>query len=667
MLSAPQVSTPLSDIAQLHAKLHQLEEEQEYLVQLVRKGEGIMQELCEENATLERRLSMASLEAQISMSEAQMVRALSGITRRSTLESQGSDASSIYRHAIDSMSGEKSTDTEAGVELLRALAEERKNAQTYRLEAQALATQASSLQQEVHMLAAEREQIAEALEDASWAKERDRLMQKLGEEMDKTCTWKEEKEELESSLKTAQEEVQKLNGEKHELKQAASQAAWNSERESLKESLTLERTKVDALSEESVQLKRQLASTIDDLENKRSEISGLRNSLTSAAWQEEKAGLLAALEEEKDKVSVVSSWEEEKNQLETQLAEASSKCEDLTADNSRLREEVDMVVWKEEKEQLAIALEEEKDKTSTWEEEKTQLEAQIIEVVSDNDALGEENSALRSLVDTAAWQHERQELLNALSVEKGKVKSWEKESNAIRMELKDLRQVAKSLETKDALIAEMQEQVDQLRSDLEDAQAKVAIKQDVIDGLRISLRQGSADDWVIEKVALLARNTEMKLAMSALEEAYAQERSLHISTRVRKEEVELELDKAVKELEMAKADAPSPGKDARRRHVTWGTNQITEIPCRSSSFEYPDDSPLFSKQLSISIIRSRSAFPVELDSLQHGTLKSTSSMPALSDACSMSGTLSVRTKAELGTPAYPLEKALSVRTPREQI
>ncbi|CAD7694981.1 unnamed protein product [Ostreobium quekettii] len=606
MLSAPQVSTPLSDIAQLHAKLHQLEEEQEYLVQLVRKGEGIMQELCEENATLERRLSMASLEAQISMSEAQMVRALSGITRRSTLESQGSDASSIYRHAIDSMSGEKSTDTEAGVELLRALAEERKNAQTYRLEAQALATQASSLQQEVHMLAAEREQIAEALEDASWAKERDRLMQKLGEEMDKTCTWKEEKEELESSLKTAQEEVQKLNGEKHELKQAASQAAWNSERESLKESLTLERTKV-------------------------------------------------------------SSWEEEKNQLETQLAEASSKCEDLTADNSRLREEVDMVVWKEEKEQLAIALEEEKDKTSTWEEEKTRLEAQIIEVVSDNDALGEENSALRSLVDTAAWQHERQELLNALSVEKGKVKSWEKESNAIRMELKDLRQVAKSLETKDALIAEMQEQVDQLRSDLEDAQAKVAIKQDVIDGLRISLRQGSADDWVIEKVALLARNTEMKLAMSALEEAYAQERSLHISTRVRKEEVELELDKAVKELEMAKADAPSPGKDARRRHVTWGTNQITEIPCRSSSFEYPDDSPLFSKQLSISIIRSRSAFPVELDSLQHGTLKSTSSMPALSDACSMSGTLSVRTKAELGTPAYPLEKALSVRTPREQI
>lgn len=75
---------------------------------------------------------------------------------------------------------------------------------------------------------------------------------------------------------------------------------------------------------------------------------------------------------------------------------------------------------------------------------------------------------------------------------------------------------------------------------------QVAIKQDVIDGLKISLRHGSADEWLTEKVALLARNTEMKLAMSALEEAYAQERSLHIATRVRKEEIELELDKAVK-------------------------------------------------------------------------------------------------------------------------
>lgn len=58
----------------------------------------------------------------------------------------------------------------------------------------------------------------------------------------------------------------------------------------------------------------------------------------------------------------VSTWEEEKNQLEAQLSEASSKCEELAADNSRLGEQVDMVVWKEEKEQLTVALEEEKDK-----------------------------------------------------------------------------------------------------------------------------------------------------------------------------------------------------------------------------------------------------------------------------------------------------------------
>lgn len=96
-------------------------------------------------------------------------------------------------------------------------------------------------------------------------------------------------------------------------------------------------------------------------------------------------------------------------------------------------------------------------------------------MLNENDALREENSALKSLVDTATWQQEREELLNALGFEKENVKHWEKESNAIRGELKDLRQVAKSLETKDTLIAEMQEEVDQLRSDLEDAQAKVGM------------------------------------------------------------------------------------------------------------------------------------------------------------------------------------------------
>lgn len=61
----------------------------------------------------------------------------------------------------------------------------------------------------------------------------------------------------------------------------------------------------------------------------------------------------------------VSTWEEEKNQLEAQLSAAIEKSNDLVAEKFQLQEALDETAWKDEKEQLIDALEEEKDKVKT--------------------------------------------------------------------------------------------------------------------------------------------------------------------------------------------------------------------------------------------------------------------------------------------------------------
>lgn len=114
-------------------------------MRLVRTGENIMQDLCDQNSTLERQLTVANVEAQISTSESQMLRALSGLTRRATLDSQGSDSSN-YRDAVESFSGGKAP-VDVVSEHAGMLAAERENTQMYKQEAEALLLEAEKLRQ----------------------------------------------------------------------------------------------------------------------------------------------------------------------------------------------------------------------------------------------------------------------------------------------------------------------------------------------------------------------------------------------------------------------------------------------------------------------------------------------------------------------------------------
>ena len=74
----------------------------------------------------------------------------------------------------------------------------------------------------------------------------------------------------------------------------------------------------------------------------------------------------------------------------------------------------------------------------------------------------------------------------------------------------------------------------------------MSIKQDVIDGLKTSLMENGGEEWVKEKMTLVDRISETKLALSALEETYEEERSRHVATRIMKEDLELQVDKITK-------------------------------------------------------------------------------------------------------------------------
>ena len=98
--------------------------------------------------------------------------------------------------------------------------------------------------QMVEELSADKAQLIGALEEVQWSNEREELLQRLEEALDKTSTWQEEKEELQSQLTATEQNVKNLVRERQDLIKAASEAAWNSDREHLLEALLQEKDRV---------------------------------------------------------------------------------------------------------------------------------------------------------------------------------------------------------------------------------------------------------------------------------------------------------------------------------------------------------------------------------------------------------------------------------------
>ncbi|GMH42837.1 hypothetical protein BSKO_10756 [Bryopsis sp. KO-2023] len=609
------VATLNKEIQSLQDKVNTLESEHDELVSLVQKGQTIMDDLCEENESLERSLTIhmavSPLSASRQMSLSLGARSLS--TTSVDIDVDGVDG--LLRHRSTSEG-----------DVLKALFEERDKAEMYEEETRVLLEQASNAKQELDALKADKDDLLHAVEGQAWLKERDELLSALEEEKDKTSTWQEEKDAM---IQRLDESYKRINELKKENKAGRRNVARGKPG---KGDTTMNPTdKVDALESEKKGIQAQLDQTLEKLED-------LQNAVTNANWQEEMEELVEALEEERDKTAA---WEEERDNLHLQIEVLIEKNECLMAENSQLEEMMHKSGWEEERERLMQALEDEKEKTSTWEEEKSGLEAELAGAQDEVKNLSTLNCELQAAVDEIEWQEEREELIAALEEAKDRFSSWQEEKEALEEESTMLKEQAEKAEGLELVVQDKDEVIEQLNSTMADLSEKNGINQDLAASLKQTLSQ-SMEDWPKEKLRLLERIAGMKLAVSALEEAFEDQKKGHDVCKSRIEDLEIENDKLTKELQIAKFsnELSKPVK----KNVTWGGDTVLEYQLAGALSREMSTDPQLMHNLSIASNHTPTCF---MDTLNQALLHSTNSdfaqTGSTTDELTQSMGLSIRT------------------------
>lgn len=130
----------------------------------------------------------------------------------------------------------------------------------------------------------------------------------------------------------------------------------------------------------------------------------------------------------------------------------------------------------------------------------------------------------------------------------------------------------------------------------------MAVKEEEVRQLT-SVLESDPDSWMSEKVSLVNQVAELKLSGTSLEEGLKHEQLEHQASRIRVEELEIELDRLEREIAALKTAASG------RKHVSWGSNTIVRIQ---------EPAMISPRPLSINVGKSHSRFDGSLpDASQH--------------------------------------------------